>query len=254
MKPVTHRNSRALLALLALLAMAAAGASPAGAQESPRAESVAIDADTGVATVEGSVTGYETRDYEVPALAGQVLSVVLESDSTANTFNILPPDAEHEAVFIGSTSGNRFIGELDLDGQWRIRVYQVRAAARRGETASYRLAIKLTGEPDPGKARAANDFGPREWDARGKLGCATGGQPMQTANCAFKVIRYQYEEGATVFIEAPVDHEVRILYFLNGEWSTDTGARIDVRRRADLWSLVVDDEAYEIPDAVLFGG
>ena len=35
----------------------------------------------------------------------------------------------------------------------------------------------------------------------------------------------------------------RILYFLEGKWSTDSEA-----------TVVVDDEAYEIPDAVIFGG
>ena len=46
---------------------------------------------------------------------------------------------------------------------------------------------------------------------------------------------------------------MRILYLLNGEWTTDSAATVDVRKRADLWSLVVEDEAYEIADAVIFG-
>lgn len=77
---------------------------------------------------------------------------------------------------------------------------------------------------------------------------------MRTAKCPFTVIRYQYEEGATVFVQAPADRGVRILYFLSGEWTTDSAATIDVRKRADLWTLVVDDEACEIPDAVIAGG
>lgn len=249
---MTFRAGTALLVII--IALLAAPAAVADEQDRIRAKPVAIDTDTGAAMVAASITGYEVIDYRVSAMAGQTLSVELDTDSAANTFNILPPDSENEAVFIGSMSGNRFAGELDLDGDWTIRVYQVRAAARRGEVANFTLSLQLTGEPDPGKARAANDFGPREWDARGSLGCAYGGQPMQTAKCPFKVIRYKYEEGATVFVQAPAGRGVRILYYLNGEWTTDSAATIDVRRRADLWSLVVEDEAYEIADAVIFGG
>ena len=109
-------------------------------------------------------------------------------------------------------------------------------------------------ETDTAAAREANDFGPRDWDARGDLGCAHGGQPMQTAACPFKVIRYRQEKGATVFTLAPGTGKERILYFSKGEWTTDSTESVQTSKRADLWSLQVSDEAYEIPDAVIFGG
>lgn len=248
------RRHRQRISLFVVLALCAGSAAPALAQVQPRVELVNLGPGTGEKIVESSVTGYEVIDYRVAVMAGQTLSVTLDTNSGANYFNVLPPDSTDEAMFVGSSSGLRFAAPLDLDGEWTIRVYQVRAAARRGETARYSLAIALTGASDPGQARVANDFGPSEWDARGAVGCAFAGQPMQTAACPFKVIRYRYEEGATVFIQAPADRGVRILYFLNGEWSTNSAAGVGVRKRADLWSLVVEEEAYEIPEAVIFGG
>jgi hypothetical protein len=217
-----------------------------------RKERVAFDPGATGTIIVATITGYDAVDYLVGARAGQTMSVAMETDHLANSFNVIPPDAENEAVFVGSTDGNDFESVLDLDGDWKVRVYLMRSAARRGETASYRLEIGVTGDPDPAASREANDFGPREWDARGNLGCARRGQPMQTAACRFKVIRYA--ESATVFVIPPNGGDPRILYFEAGQWSTDTSAEVAVCRRADVWTLTVDDETYEILEAVITGG
>jgi hypothetical protein len=44
-------------------------------------------------------------------------------------------------MFIGSTSGNQFEGILPANGDYKIRVYLMRSAARRGEAADYRLEM-----------------------------------------------------------------------------------------------------------------
>jgi hypothetical protein len=212
------------------------------------------------AVIAGNITGRESVDYLVSARAGQTLSVTMDSDNTAAYFNVIPPDEENLAVYAGHTGPelNRYEGTLDLDGDWKLRVYLYRAAARRGERADYRLDVSLSGEPDPSAAREVNDFGPREWDARGDLGCARGGQPMQTAGCPFKVKRYQMESGATVFVLPPgvaaAPGAERILYFQEGEWSTPTADAVSVSKRADLLTVTVGEETYEIPEAVVFGG
>jgi len=240
-----------------LLALVACVASlPALAETDVRSERVQFQANTSGTTIKAKIKGRETVDYLLGARAGQILSVTLETDHNANYFNVIPPDSENEAVFVGSSEGNRYEGKLDLDGDWKIRVYLYRAAARRGETAAYTLTVSITGDPNPAAAREANDFGPREWNARGALDCARGGQRMQIAACPFKVIRYrsEVETGATIYVLAPGTGTERILYFINGEWSTDSAESVQVNRRSDLWSLVVADEAYEVFDAVLFGG
>lgn len=241
-----------VLPLSGMAVVVACAAVTASAQENLRQERVRFAPGLSSATVQSAISGYETIDYLVQARAGQTMVVTLATDHTVNYFNVIPPDAENEADFVGSTEGRRFQGMLDLDGDWRIRVYLMRAAARRGEAADYTLTVEITGEPDPAMAREANDFGPRRWDARGDLGCAWGGEPMRPAACPFKVIRYQ--EGATIFVLArPMDRE-RILYFEQGAWSTPSSEGVQALKRTDMWYLVVGDEAYEVPDAVLFGG
>jgi len=66
-------------------------------------------------------------------------------------FNVLPPGSD-EAMFVGSTSGNRFEAELPVDGMYTIRVYLMRNAARRNETANYTLDVGIAGG---GKTAAA---------------------------------------------------------------------------------------------------
>ena len=227
-------------------------ASTSIARDDIRSQRVQFEPGETTAAVKGAITGYEAVDYLVGARAGQMMSVTITTDHGATSFNVLPPDSEDEADFVGSTEGNSFVGRLDLDGDWKIRVSMMRSAARRGETAVFKMEIGISGSADPSLARERNDFGPREWDARGDLGCAVGGAPMQPGACPFKVLRY--DSGGTVFVVPPGGGPVRILYFESGTWSTDSAARVGVSRRDDLWSLTVEEETYEMPDAVLTGG
>jgi hypothetical protein len=59
----------------------------------------------------------------------------------ANYFNIIAPGKENEAMFIGSSAGNQFEGALPASGDYRVRVYLMRSAARRDEIANYRLEM-----------------------------------------------------------------------------------------------------------------
>ena len=246
---MTRPVATTVLALATCLASA-----PNLAETDIRSERVQFEPKTSGTTISAKIKGRETVDYLLGARAGQTLSVTMKTDNSANYFNVIPPDTDDEAVFVGSSEGNSYEGKLDLDGDWKIRVYLMRSAARRNETAAFDLTIGITGKPDTAAAREANDFGPRHWDARGDLGCAHGGQPIQTAACPFKVIRYRQEKGATVVTLAPGNGKERILYFSKGEWTTDSTESVQTSKRADLWSLQVSDEAYEIPDAVIFGG
>lgn len=99
-------------------------------------------------TVVGTIKGDADRDYLVSAKAGQTLSVSLVTSNSSAYFNILPPGSD-EAIFIGSISGADFSGPLPKTGDYRIRVYLMRSAARRKEGASFTLKIGLTGgRPD----------------------------------------------------------------------------------------------------------
>lgn len=107
------------------------------------------------ATIQGQIKGRQTIDYVLGARAGQTMRVDFETKSTSAYFNVLPPGSE-EAIFIGSTGGAHFEGTLPQDGEYRVRVYLYRAAARRNASAKYTLTVKITGEEAAAKHEKAH--------------------------------------------------------------------------------------------------
>lgn len=115
--------------------------SAAVAADDTRTERVQFKKGATSATVEDTIKGYQSVDYVLGARAGQSMNVSMATDNSANYFNILAPGKNDEAMFIGSTSGNQFEGILPANGDYKIRVYLMRSAARRGEAADYRLEM-----------------------------------------------------------------------------------------------------------------
>lgn len=94
--------------------------------------------------ITGTIAGEQTRDYVVRAGAGQIMKVTLRG-SPIVYFNVLAPGSNDEAIFTGSSEGNSFSGTLSASGPYKIRVYQMRASARRGERGAFRLALSVSG-------------------------------------------------------------------------------------------------------------
>ena len=107
------------------------------------------------ATVKGSFKGGTTIDYKLRAKAGQTMSVALKTSNGSNYFNVLPPGSNDVAIFVGSTDGNEWTGTLPADGEYTIRVYLMRNAARRNETANYTLTSASPAQPRDKRRRAA---------------------------------------------------------------------------------------------------
>jgi len=106
--------------------------------------------------VDGQISGYQIIDYEVQAPKAAVLSVDMKTSNASSYFNILPHEGD-KALFVGSSSGSVADVRLKMPGLYRVRVYLMRNAARRGATARYSLAIgfnkpefadSLVGGPD----------------------------------------------------------------------------------------------------------
>jgi hypothetical protein len=93
------------------------------------------------ATIEGRIQGDMTIGYLLGARQGQSMNVSMASDNGANTFNIIAPGEGDEAMFVGSNAGNQFEGTLPASGDYKVRVYLMRSAARRDEIANYRLEM-----------------------------------------------------------------------------------------------------------------
>lgn len=109
-----------------------------------RTERVQFAKGASSAVIESSITGYETVDYLVRASKGQAMNVSMATQNDASYFNILAPNQDEIALFNGSIDANQFEGTLPESGDYKIRVYMMRSAARRKEVAPFRLEIIVT--------------------------------------------------------------------------------------------------------------
>ncbi len=107
-----------------------------------------LELQTGAAprVIESSITGEQIIDYVIAGEPSQILSVDLQTTNASNYFNISRADSP-EALFIGSTRGTVADIPLPETGEYVVRIYLVRAAARRNESARFSLALGL-GAPE----------------------------------------------------------------------------------------------------------
>ena len=227
----------------------------AAAQDDIRTERVHFARGATSATVEETIRGYETVDYVLGAGAGQHMNVSLATDNSSNYFNILAPGETSEAMFVGSTSGNQYEGTLPAAGDYRVRVYLMRNAARRNETANFRLEVIITGSPNAALAGDALVPG-TEYHATGMISCSMGGgQP--TGSCEFGVKR-EGNGGGIVTVTKP-DGRQRNIFFQDGKAISADVSRADpgdfsASKESDLSIVSIGEERYEIPDGVIDGG
>jgi hypothetical protein len=242
-------NKWSLLSVLAVLTAMPLAASP----QDIRQERLRFKAGATSATVSGSIRGRATVDYVLTARAGQTMTVTLKSSSTANYFNVLPPGSE-AAIAIGETVGSSWTGTLPADGDYRIRVFLVRAAARRNEAAKYTLTVSIPRTVDakvPGTP----------YHATGPVPCSIGPDPTGSADCSMGVIRkgngradvYLAEPGYDVTLHKD---KLRILRFDGTSvTSADPKEKVTATKKGDSWTVSVNDYYhYVIPEAVIVGG
>jgi len=156
-------SDRLICRIVALLLFAAT--TTATAQE-VRSQPLNLDEIGGLRIVEGAIKGDEIVEYQVTGERSQILSVDLMTSNPALYFNILPAGS-NEAIFIGSSQGVVADVPLSESGAYVIRVYLMRSAARREETAKFSLGIGLgapefadglSGGPDYWKVSAGGGY------------------------------------------------------------------------------------------------
>lgn len=111
-----------------------------------RSERVQFESGSASKSIEGQIKGYEVVDYVLNARKGQYANISMATQHGATYFNILAPGENNVAMFIGSTSGNQYEGTLPKSGDYKVRVYMMRSAARRDEVANYRLEMIITND------------------------------------------------------------------------------------------------------------
>jgi hypothetical protein len=241
--------------ILLLLGVTASSAVAAGQIES---RPIQFAKGASSATIKDSVKGDQTIDYKLRARAGQSMSVKLKSSNPSNYFNVLPPGSPDVAIFVGSSGGNEWSGSLEADGEYTVRVYLMRNAARRNEAASYMLTVAVTGTPSTaavlGTAPAADaKVKGTPYHATGKVPCYIGSAPGTPVQCDFGVIRGK-PGNAELHVRPPGGLE-RVLTFIDGKVTAPDSNSLKVSKANGVWSIEVNDvEHYEIPESVVFGG
>jgi hypothetical protein len=199
-------------------------------------------------------------DYLLEASKGQSMNVSMATNNGANYFNILAPGENEVAMFNGSVSENQFEGVLPESGDYKIRVYMMRSAARRNEVAKYRLEMIVSGAAKSsadGRSPGSDALvkGTR-YNATGDIPCAMAlGQP--TGSCPFGVKREGNGSGI-VTVTRP-DGRTRAIFFEDGKAigydvsEADPGA-FSAGKQGDLSIVRIGNERYEVPDAVILGG
>ncbi len=113
----------------------------AGPVNDTRTETIRFARGATSAVRQGTITGYQSVTYLVDLRAGQMLDVDMRTSNRSSYFNITAPRA-NTALFVGSDSaGNGYRGRTTVSGTYRIDVYIMRNAARRGESARYTLTV-----------------------------------------------------------------------------------------------------------------
>jgi hypothetical protein len=189
------------------------------------------------------------------------MSVKLATSKGANYFNVLPPGSNDVAIFISQNEGNEWTGTLPADGEYKVRVYLMRSAARRNETANYTLTVGITGAAHATGTKRPADFGTAPasdarhpgtgYHATGPLPCRMGtDKPIQ---CEFGVIRGK-PGNAEVHITPPGGLK-RVLTFMGDKVTTNPGEKVKAVKKQYDWEVEVNDyEHYTIPEAVVSGG
>lgn len=165
-----------LLVRLAVVAAVLSAPLAAVAQDT-RTVPVRFTPGTTAATMRDSIVGDRSISYTFGAEAGQTLRLSFRSTSRFASFNLYAPGRGpgDEALAIGDQlpDPTRFEGQLPASGTYAVSVFLNRAAARRGQRASFTLVIAVPGATSIAPGPVRGDFadglqgGPDTWVVTG---------------------------------------------------------------------------------------
>lgn len=128
-----------LLTCMLLACISAQAAGPVPRQQVALAQGVPLK-------LSGKIKGDGTAEYRVTVPAGGALSLKLKSANRSSNFNV-SADGQAEALFVGSRDGDHFAMPAPAGAVYKVTVYLMRNAARRGEQASYVLEASVSPPP-----------------------------------------------------------------------------------------------------------
>jgi hypothetical protein len=206
------------------------------------------------AVIRDRIVGRQTIDYQVQAAAGQRMTVSLKGSNGANYFNLLPPESDGAAMAMGELLDNRFEGMLPDDGVYTIRVFLYRAAARRNEASDFTLSVGVTGTPLKPVSASKDAMLP---GTRYHASATTSCEPAysKTRQCEVFVVRRGFDGTATVELRWDGTGKRRILFVKGEPKAADASQPMTFIRNERGWAVKFgDDERFEIPEPLVFGG
>ncbi|SOC39951.1 hypothetical protein SAMN05892877_106276 [Rhizobium subbaraonis] len=210
------------------------------------------------ATLDGTIKGYDGKDYRVGAKAGQAMSVLFEPNNQSCYFNVLPPGSNDVSIFTGSNSGNEFAANLEDTGDYVIRVYLMRNAARRNEQCKYKFTVEISAQATEAPDGSSNDalVPGTNFNATSDIPCSrVAGQP--STRCRAGVVR-RGDGNSDVTVFWP-DGGSRTLFFKGGEFTgaDSSEADGDVKTSSSLenglYLIRVGEQRFEVPDVLVVG-
>ena len=219
-------------------------------------------AGTGAVQRRGRIQGDAFVDHVVQGRAGQTLVVALQASHPQSYMNLTPPGSEW-AMFVGSTSGDRVERVLPVDGLYVVRVYLMRAAARRNAESRYTLSLRLSGEAlQPRDAAQDARIAGTPFHAQAQVPCWRGAAevpPPGVLSCGASVIRYQ--RAASAMLELRWNDaggpRLRRLLLVDGRVVGSDAADAPRMQNGPGDTYRVDvgpDEHYALPHALVSGG
>jgi hypothetical protein len=124
-----------------VIATAAAVATPVLAMDPERRVAVTFDASAS-RSFEDEIVEYEAVSYVVSLRKDQTLHVVLATNNASSCFDIYAPNVA-KPVFVGAESGSTHDLVAQSAGEYVVKVFLLRLAARDGQSARYTLELKL---------------------------------------------------------------------------------------------------------------
>ncbi len=237
------------------LSVAAMFAAAAEAPVDPdrRVETVTLDNGEISRTFQGTLRGREYIDFQIAAGAEQRLGVTLKRGNAMNYFKIMAPGA-NEALLIGSTLGHQARRILAADGVYTIRLYLMRAAARRNEHSDYELNIALDGKSllPLSSTKDALVLG-TPYHATATISCQRG--EALPARCDANVICRGQGGTGTVVVVWPGGFKRNLLFVKLQPMASDSREAMTYTREGDVTAVSLGKgERFEIPDALVAGG
>ncbi|HEX8247746.1 MAG TPA: hypothetical protein VF599_06225 [Pyrinomonadaceae bacterium] len=90
------------------------------------------------ATLRGRIVGYKYVDYIIGARSGQTIKLKLQTTGSAEIVLFTPSDEN-----VDGANGLEYTGEIESTGDYKIRILQPRAFARRNNASNYTLRISI---------------------------------------------------------------------------------------------------------------